>query len=417
VIGSADFLTGDTLNFTNQLGITGSYNATNGVLTLSGSTTLANYETALESITYSFNPGSSDATAGGTDDTRTIEWAAGDNINNSIAVTSNIGVLCFCAGTLIATPRGEVPVENLREGDVVMTAHNGPREIRWIGTGKVLATRGRRGPATPVIVRRSALADGVPHQDLRVTKGHALYFDGVLIPVEELVNHRSILWDDHAQEVSLFHIELDTHDVLIANGAPAESYRDDGNRWLFQTTNSGWHLPPQTPCAPMLSGGTTVDTIWRRLLDRSGPRSLPPLTEDPDLHLLACGQRIDAAARHGNLHVFRLPPDAKNVRIMSRDAVPEQLGLARDPRSLGVALRRIEISQGRRMIPIDASDERLTDGFHDFEPDHQMRWTDGNALIPTAVFSGAGGAVTVALHVACATNYPLFGDLPARVAV
>jgi hypothetical protein len=111
--------------------------------------------------------------------------------------------------------------------------------------------------------------------------------DDVLIPVEFLVNHRSIEWNDRAQEVELYHIELDTHDVLIANGAPAESYRDDGNRWLFQNADSGWELPPQTPCAPVLTGGPIVDAAWRRLLDRAGPRRGLPLTDDHDLHVLA----------------------------------------------------------------------------------------------------------------------------------
>jgi len=125
-----------------------------------------------------------------------------------------------------------------------------------------------------VIVRKGALADNVPHHDLRITKGHSLFIDDVLNPVEFLVNHRSILWDDRAQEVIVYHIELETHDALIANGAAAESYRDDGNRWLFQNANSGWHLPPNDPCAPELTGGPVVDAIWRRLLDRAGPR--PP---------------------------------------------------------------------------------------------------------------------------------------------
>ena len=79
----------------------------------------------------------------------------------------------------------------------------------------------------------------MPHHDLRVTKGHAFHLDEVLIPVEFLVNHRSIMWDDHAREVALYHIELATHDVVYANGAPAESYRDDGNRWLFGNANTG----------------------------------------------------------------------------------------------------------------------------------------------------------------------------------
>ena len=185
---------------------------------------------------------------------------------------ANVTALCFCAGTMLATQGGEVPVERLAVGDRVLTASRAVRSIVWIGVGRVLAARGRRSAATPVIVRKGALADNVPHHDLRVTKGHALWLDGALIPVEFLVNHRSILWDDRAQEVALYHVELDSHDVLLANGAPAESYRDDGNRWLFHNANSGWDLPPLPPCAPVLTGGAVVDAMWRRLLDRAGAR-------------------------------------------------------------------------------------------------------------------------------------------------
>ena len=123
---------------------------------------------------------------------------------------TEVAALCFCNGTRIATPSGHTLVERLTVGDEVMSAAGVARRVVWIGVGQVLATRGRRSAATPVIVRRGALADNVPNRDLRVTKGHALYLDGVLIPVEFLVNHRSILWDDRAQEVSLYHIELET---------------------------------------------------------------------------------------------------------------------------------------------------------------------------------------------------------------
>ena len=66
---------------------------------------------------------------------------------------------------------------------------------------------GSRNAATPVIVRRGALADNVPNRDLYLTKGHSLHLNGSLIPVEFLVNHRSIVWDDRAQEVEIYHIE------------------------------------------------------------------------------------------------------------------------------------------------------------------------------------------------------------------
>src|SRR6202008_3341109 len=87
---SSGFSAGDTLNFTNQNGITGSYNATTGVLTLTGSATLANYQTALDSITYSFSPSNGDPTGGGSDTTRTISWVANDGVANRTAAASSL---------------------------------------------------------------------------------------------------------------------------------------------------------------------------------------------------------------------------------------------------------------------------------------------------------------------------------------
>src|SRR6202012_3299510 len=149
---------------------------------------------------------------------------------NIIPETNGIEVVpCFLKGTRIATAGGETPVEQLTVGDLVRTASGALRPVVWIGSGQALATRGRRDAATPVIVRKNAIAPNVPCRDLRITKGHSLYLDGVLIPVEFLVNHRSILWDDAAQEVTVYHIELESHDVIVAEGVHAESYRDDGN--------------------------------------------------------------------------------------------------------------------------------------------------------------------------------------------
>ena len=228
----------------------------------------------------------------------------------------------------IATPIGETPVEALSVGDLVRTASGRDRAIKWIGTGQVLATPGRRTGNTPVIVRKGALADAVPSRDLRLTKGHSLFLDGVLIPVEHLVNHRSIIWDERAREVTIYHVELETHDVLIADGAPAESYRDDGNRWQFRNANSGWCLPPQPPCAPVLTGGPIVDAVWRRLVDRIPLRNGPPLTREPDLHLLVDGKRIDAIRRSDSEYAFRFTATPRNVasahvpRCRKRSAQP-----------------------------------------------------------------------------------------------
>jgi hypothetical protein len=320
--------------------------------------------------------------------------------------------LCFCEGALIRTPAGDVPVEQLRVGDSVTTWDGEDRPIVWIGVGLVLATRGRRNAAAPVIVCRGALTDNVPHADLRVTKGHAFLLDGVLIPVEFLVNHRSILWDDRAGAVSVYHVELATHAVLVANGAPAESYRDDGNRWLFQNADSVRGSEQQAPCAPVLTGGPIVDRVWQRLLDRSGPWRPPALTDDPDVHLMVGGHRLDAARKYGATEVFRLPPGVplRDVRIVSRAAAPDELGLARDPRVLGVAMQSVTVLAGSRHRTIGAGDGRLCDGFHAYEPDLDIRWTDGEAVLPDALFDGVDGPAELLLQLNGATRYPATAD-------
>ena len=314
--------------------------------------------------------------------------------------------LCFTHGTCIATPRGEIPVEQLSVGDEVVTRSGKVRPITWIGTGCVLSTRGRRTAATPVIIRKGAIADNEPHHDLRVTKGHSLYIDRVLIPVEFLVNHRSILWDDRAQEVSIYHIELEDHEVLIANGTAAESYRDDGNRWLFRNANVAWSFPPKEPCAPVLTGGPVVDAIWQRLLERSGTRPGFPLTDDPGLHLLVDGQRVDPRmATPDGRYVFRLQAPPDYVRIVSRAGAPSELGLSRDPRPLGIAVRRIAILDGIAQRIVEAADTALRDGFHGYEPGEDIRWTNGNAGLPADLFSACSGPLDIEITTAGATRY------------
>jgi hypothetical protein len=313
--------------------------------------------------------------------------------------------ICFCAGTRIATPGGDVPVERRAAGDLVLTRTGAARPIVWIGSGRVLATPGRRSAATPVIVRRGALGHNMPRHNLRLTKGHSLFLDEVLIPLEYLVNHRTILWDDHAKEVTIYHIELESHDVLLAEGAPTESYRDDGNRWLFQNANSGWGPPPKPPCAPVMTGGPIVDAVWQRLLDRARPRRTVPLTDDPDLHLLIDGTRVDAMERREGMHVFRLWPRPRMVRVQSRAAVPQELGIARDSRSLGVAVRRIVLTGSRRTWAIEADAPALADGYHAFEPDNGIRWTDGDAAVPAALFVAMDSPCVLMLHLGGSTQY------------
>jgi hypothetical protein len=312
---------------------------------------------------------------------------------------------CFLPGTRIRTDRGDVAVEALSVGDTVVTFGGKRRRLCWIGTGSARIRNRERGPATPIIVRKGALGANVPYKNLRITKGHSLFFDGVLIPAEFLINHHSIRWDDRAQDVTVFHLELDTHDVLIANGAAAESYRDDGNRWLFDNANSGWDQPPKPPCAPVLTGGPVVDAVWRRLLDRVVSRPALSLTSEPDLHLVVDGVRRDPFTRRGSISIFDLPDRPDEVRIVSRAAAPQELGLGRDPRRLGVAIRRIALLVAGRLQVVTAADASLGRGFHAFEPDCGFRWTDGDAGIPASLFAKMDGPGRLELTVASTAQY------------
>jgi hypothetical protein len=332
--------------------------------------------------------------------TTSLSWSGAD-------VT--VATACFLPGTMILTPDGEIPVERLVPGDAVMTASGRVRPVTWIGTGRHRARLGRRDAATPVIVRRGALAPNVPVRDLRITKGHALFLDGVLIPVEFLINHRLIHWDDQPREVTLFHVELDRHDILVADGAPAESYRDDGNRWTFQNANSAWYEAPKPPCAPVLTGGSVVDQVWRRLLDRCGPQPVWPLTDDADPHLVVDGARVDPILVRDRTYVFELDHATGPVRLVSRASEPAAMGFARDFRTLGIAVRWIAVCAGPRSDLMEAQSGALTGGFHGYEPDAGIRWTDGDADIPACLFDGLTGRRELLVCLGGTTRYAVGG--------
>lgn len=311
---------------------------------------------------------------------------------------------CFLPGTLIRTAHGEWPVEMLEPGDILLTEDGGRDVVTWIGRGTVLSPRGVRSAATPIIVRKNAIADGVPHQDLHLTRGHSLYVDGVLIPAEFLINHRSILWDERGGEVTVYHIETTRHAVLFANGAAAETYHDAGNVWKFRNLDERPETAPRTPYAPVLTGGPVVDAIWRRLFERSAPHTID-LTDDHDLHLRVDGRRIEGQALAHDHYRFEFRATSGAIRICSAAASPDALGFARDSRRLGVGIRQIVLWRGTECSTIGPDDDRLACGFHRLEPGMPYRWTDGDAVLSTSVL--AGPVTRVDLFLGGSMRYPI----------
>ena len=76
----------------------------------------------------------------------------------------------------------------------------------------------------PVCIKAGALDDDLPKRDLWISPNHAMYLDGMLIEAKDLVNGVSIVQAESVEQIEYFHIELDSHDVIIAEGAPSESF-------------------------------------------------------------------------------------------------------------------------------------------------------------------------------------------------
>jgi hypothetical protein len=299
---------------------------------------------------------------------------------------------CFLRGTHILTDWGNVPVEQLVPGQRAFTLGGGRRRIAWVGSRRLdLSRHPRPQEAWPVRIRRGAIGSGVPERDLLVSPDHALLLNRVLIPAHVLVNGATVLRDPTWQRLDYFHVALETHDVLLAEGAPAESYPDRGSRAAFGADRvlllhpRFADIPPSlADCAPRALRGPAVQEARQVLLVRA--RVLGhALTRDPDLHLLIDGTRVNAAGIAGATHRFAIPPGARDIRIVSRASVPAETDSAsEDRRRLGVMLSRITLHVDDRTTEIAASAPCLNEGFHPPERigAQMARWTDGHARLP-----------------------------------
>lgn len=190
---------------------------------------------------------------------------------------TDVVVACFAAGTRIATTAGEVAVEALRVGDRVESAFGGTVPVVWLGWRRVDCRRYSRPAAVwPVRIAAGAFAPRVPRRDLLLSPDHAVFVDGMLIPVGRLVNGTTIR-QQRMDEITYFHIELPAHDVLVAEGLSCESYLDTGNRSAF--VNGGGVIDHQPDfarrvweaeaCAPQVTGGPRLAGVVARLLARA----------------------------------------------------------------------------------------------------------------------------------------------------
>lgn len=146
------------------------------------------------------------------------------------------GVICFTPGTRILTPRGPVAVEDLQEGQRVLTKDNGPQDILWVGSRRMTGARLYAMPKLrPIRIRPSALGRGRPEGELLVSPEHRMLLEGpeamdlfntpeVLVAAKDMVNGSTVTVDHMLREVTYIHLLLPQHNILWANGIETESF-------------------------------------------------------------------------------------------------------------------------------------------------------------------------------------------------
>ena len=153
--------------------------------------------------------------------------------NNATPSLVDQVISCFAAGTRLATPSGPIAVEDLAVGGAVTTVLGGSGRIGWIGQRSVDCARHIDPEAVwPVRIARGAFGENIPLRDLYLSPEHAVFVDGVLIPVRWLINGSAVVQVRRAR-VTYYHVELPEHDVILAEDLPVESYLDAANRANF----------------------------------------------------------------------------------------------------------------------------------------------------------------------------------------
>lgn len=170
---------------------------------------------------------------------QTDMWVVSTSIEAFVAERTGVqssGVICFTKGTKILTPDGPRLVEDLGEGDKLQTKDNGAQDILWVGRRRMTGARLHAMPhLRPVRIKTGALCEGEPDEDLLVSPDHRLLVKGaaasmlfntpeVLVAAKDLVNDHNVLIEHGLREVTYFHMMLDRHQVVWANGVETESF-------------------------------------------------------------------------------------------------------------------------------------------------------------------------------------------------
>ncbi len=266
----------------------------------------------------------------------------------------------------------------------MLVTATGEAPVIW--TGHRALDFARYPPASkPIRIQAGAFGRGLPMRDLRLSPDHAIFDEGLLIPVRHLINGATVTQETGCERVTYWHVELERHDVILAEGLPAESYLDTGNRSAFErqgVVRLHGEIRGDADarrCAPTVTDMAQVHGIRARLR-AVAVRLGHTLSDDPAPQLLSDGEAL-VAATEGRIRRYQLPEGATRLRLVSRSGIPdEMLDGVPDQRRLGLGIAGIRLDGAA--VALDGP--CLTDGWHAPEQQGGFRWTDGDAglLLP-----------------------------------
>ncbi|WP_081562596.1 Hint domain-containing protein [Parasaccharibacter apium] len=362
---------------------------------------------------------------------------------------------CFLSGTMIETLSGAKKVENLTRNDVVITYNPETGRNEPLPQHVVFCQQSRVRidsslpldmAGYPVRIKKNALADNVPSEDLLVTAEHCLLLEKHFIPVRIMVNGRSIYYDTSMHDTSkksgqffyydIFHIETSTHSIISANNVLTESYLNTGNRFQFQRDNGDTNVIEydftsknlsweKDAAAPLCTAEDFVAPIHQKLLERAKQLLFPvqhaykteTVSHNPALQLLTeQGHVLQEKRSSNNYKVFHIPAGVKRVTILSKTGRPYDVHgpVVDDRRELGVLVGEILYFHGIDCINID---RHLThedmEGWFDLE-NSKMRWTKRAATLDLPHTSQHSVTETglLAIEIISAGPYPADAEHP-----
>lgn len=322
---------------------------------------------------------------------------------------------CYLAGSLVDTPLGLTPVEDLSPGDEIFAIRNGRKvaeRLVWCGSSSVRVSdkRHKDFSGTPIRIIRDAIEDNIPFVDLVITSEHCICLEEKLIPVRMLVNGISIRYED-MKDYRIYHFKTVEHALVEVNGVLTETLYDDvarsrrfeRNFFLSDGPDHAAALDGQPACQ-LESARDIVEPLFRRISTRCGLDSEAAWSNriaDPEVMLHnASGSITPPARRSDDQLIFQIRRAEARVFLDAEAARPcDVIGpFVDDRRELGLLVSGVTLYSAKSPFPIeiDILDPRL----RGWNPSaHGARWTRNRAelILPDIV---CGEPVVMAVRIA-----------------